>query len=820
MQKNIINKSPKFSIIINNYNYETYIGAAIESVLNQTFSDFELIVVDDGSTDNSRAIIASFQDNRIQIVLKENGGQASTLNAGFSMAKGLYVAFLDSDDLFDKDKLERVLDVFTKFDYVLVQHQLRIIDQNGQNTGSLFPTLKKGELDVLPLYFQHRHTNFFSATSGVVASRRILRRIFPLPEAEWKICADAPLTRPLPVFGNVYTLTTPAGSYRVHGHNNWQKTEEQRKQTLTINGKINQYTNSFLRRWGIENQIGIPLPLAWMAMHNIRYVAIYGAGKHTRYLCECQGLPAEISVMAVVDDAPTVDAIADYPVYNTNEFDWLSCDAVLISSEKFETEMIRKSLGLGISKILPLYGPQKFQRNFAGHVQRLVDQLRKNKKKRIALYGDGVHTLNLLLSGLLPTDIEVTCILDDKPAGRAIWNIPVFHPQDKITLSMFDGIVLSSASSEKQLFDKALAYGFESIFLLYSPILALRGYRADLEQVRKQTANERINKVAIYEPCWYTQNLLQSGYLDGVEVVCILAENKTSFNKMCDIPVMMWQEPALPPFDLLIIPPITSHITVQKLDTRFDKKILALPKNPDEIGLLHDFLNKYSTIQVMLDVGANVGSSLKPFAKDGWQIHAFEPDSIHCKALTKGCATFPKVAIHPLALSNTVKEQLPLYRGHVSSGISGLSIFHRSHYFAEYTRTVTLALVVQQQGIFDADFLKIDTEGYDLFVLQGNDWNVFRPRIIMCEFEDHKSIPLGYDFYDISDYLVQQNYHVLISEWDPVIEYGNQLRWRRFMKYPCGLLDPEASGNLFAFREENDLNLFLNHLPPDIYDSY
>ena len=166
MQKNSINKSPKVSVIINNYNYETYIGAAVESVLNQTFSDFELIVVDDGSTDNSRAIIASFQDNRIQIVLKANGGQASALNAGFSMAKGLYVAFLDSDDLFDKDKLERVLNVFTKFDYVLVQHQLRIIDQNGQNTGSLFPTLKEGELDVLPLYFQHRHTNYFSATSG------------------------------------------------------------------------------------------------------------------------------------------------------------------------------------------------------------------------------------------------------------------------------------------------------------------------------------------------------------------------------------------------------------------------------------------------------------------------------------------------------------------------------------------------------------------------------------------------------------------------------------------------------------------------------
>jgi len=255
MLKKELNTVPTFSILINNYNYETYIHETIESVLNQSFTDFELIIVDDGSTDNSKNIINSFKDERIKTIFKKNAGQASTLNIGFKLSRGTYVSFLDSDDLFDKDKLAQVLDVFKNNNYALVQHQMRIIDKHGNTTGELFPPLKPGELDVFPLYFQQNRTNYFSATSGITVPRNISRRIFPLPEKEWKICADAPLTRLLPIFGNVYTLANPVGSYRIHGRNNWQLTREQRTQSASINMKVNRYINSFLRRSGIENQI-------------------------------------------------------------------------------------------------------------------------------------------------------------------------------------------------------------------------------------------------------------------------------------------------------------------------------------------------------------------------------------------------------------------------------------------------------------------------------------------------------------------------------------------------------------------------------------
>src|SRR6266446_10892486 len=84
------------SVIVNNYNYARFLREAIDSALDQTYRNTEVIVVDDGSTDGSREIIASYGD-RIIPVLKENGGQNSALNAGFLLSRGNVMLVLDSD---------------------------------------------------------------------------------------------------------------------------------------------------------------------------------------------------------------------------------------------------------------------------------------------------------------------------------------------------------------------------------------------------------------------------------------------------------------------------------------------------------------------------------------------------------------------------------------------------------------------------------------------------------------------------------------------------------------------------------------------------
>jgi len=102
-----LNKAPLISVLMPAFNVENYIGPAIESVLNQTFSNFELIVLDDGSSDGTAEIINSYSDPRLKkVFLPQNQGLVSARNTLVGMAQGEYIAFLDSDDLADPKRLE------------------------------------------------------------------------------------------------------------------------------------------------------------------------------------------------------------------------------------------------------------------------------------------------------------------------------------------------------------------------------------------------------------------------------------------------------------------------------------------------------------------------------------------------------------------------------------------------------------------------------------------------------------------------------------------------------------------------------------------
>lgn len=105
------------SIILPTYNREHMVGKAIESVLKQSYTDFELIIIDDGSTDKTEQVIASYNDKRIRYYrMQENGGQSKARNRGMQMAKYDYLAFEDSDDLWRPEKLEVQMNAMKKAD--------------------------------------------------------------------------------------------------------------------------------------------------------------------------------------------------------------------------------------------------------------------------------------------------------------------------------------------------------------------------------------------------------------------------------------------------------------------------------------------------------------------------------------------------------------------------------------------------------------------------------------------------------------------------------------------------------------------------------
>ena len=120
------------SIVIPVFNVEEYLSACVNSVINQTYKDIEIILVDDGSTDNSGIMCDEFKekDNRIKVIHKENGGLSSARNAGVERSTGDYVLFLDGDDYLRKDAVERLVGVLTDYPSDMIQFEYIEVDNH------------------------------------------------------------------------------------------------------------------------------------------------------------------------------------------------------------------------------------------------------------------------------------------------------------------------------------------------------------------------------------------------------------------------------------------------------------------------------------------------------------------------------------------------------------------------------------------------------------------------------------------------------------------------------------------------------------------
>ena len=249
------------------------------------------------------------------------------------------------------------------------------------------------------------------------------------------------------------------------------------------------------------------------------------------------------------------------------------------------------------------------------------------------------------------------------------------------------------------------------------------------------------------------------------------------------------------------------------------KKILG-KQSFDEVRIVYEVFGLAGISGTMVDVGAHYGSSLGLFVADGWRVLAFEPDRSNRACLLRAHGHRRNLTIDHRAVSNQSESSIPFFASDVSSGISGLSRFHDSHYQQQVVDVTTLSEAVIDYGLNTIDFLKIDTEGHDLFVLQGLDWARFTPSVIVCEFENHKTEPLGYTTQDLYTFLRDQGYKVTISEWEPIAEYGTAHKWRCFTDKVSDL-NKSAWGNMIAFRPQSLLKSFsvdsLSKLKNEIY---
>jgi glycosyltransferase involved in cell wall biosynthesis len=207
---------PLVSIIIRNFNYGSFLKDALDSALAQTYREVEVIVVDDGSTDNSREILRDYQD-RCRIVLQQNGGEGAAVNVGFRHARGVIILYLDADDVLFPATVSTVVAVWAPA-VARVHFRGWIMSADGRLFGAAVPSF-----EVPSLSLEEQLEQFGEAVSGSQSCNAYaawaLRRILPLAANEWIRSPDAYLNALTTAQGETRLIQSPLVACRRHARN-------------------------------------------------------------------------------------------------------------------------------------------------------------------------------------------------------------------------------------------------------------------------------------------------------------------------------------------------------------------------------------------------------------------------------------------------------------------------------------------------------------------------------------------------------------------------------------------------------------------------
>ena len=219
---------PEISVVIPSYNHAAYIAEAVNSVLNQSLSDLELIVIDDGSTDTSLDVLANFSDPRLRIITQSNQGAHAAINHGLHAASGEFLAILNSDDAYHSRRLEKIIGALKANSKLgLVGSYIQIVDGQGKALG-----VKHGYLDCSPwpLDFVERSfragnnlraalltENYLATTSNYVFSRACYERVGEFRPLRYTHDWDFALR--MARIAQIELLTEPLVQYRIHPTN-------------------------------------------------------------------------------------------------------------------------------------------------------------------------------------------------------------------------------------------------------------------------------------------------------------------------------------------------------------------------------------------------------------------------------------------------------------------------------------------------------------------------------------------------------------------------------------------------------------------------
>ncbi|MBR1151583.1 glycosyltransferase family 2 protein [Bradyrhizobium sp. JYMT SZCCT0428] len=233
-------KSGLLSVIICNYNYERYVGAAISSALAIDWPDVEVIVVDDGSIDGSTKVIETFVPRGVIPLFRQNRGQAAAAADGYRHSRGEWILFLDADDVVGPSIVHDAVAAM-KPGWSMIQFQMKVIDENGKPLDSIFPMYRNDSTPSSIRRWVVEVDNYPTPpNSGNLLARQFLDKIFPLEEGMDRF-VDSYFLSTAPLLGDVLTVRKAIVSYRMHGSNDGA-------QSVLDIGKIERDLTRHLRR--------------------------------------------------------------------------------------------------------------------------------------------------------------------------------------------------------------------------------------------------------------------------------------------------------------------------------------------------------------------------------------------------------------------------------------------------------------------------------------------------------------------------------------------------------------------------------------------
>lgn len=264
---------PKVSVIMPAYNAMAYLPEAIASVLNQSFSDFEVLVVNDGSTDGIIEWMSQLSDPRVRLISQENQGLSGARNTGINWAQGEYLAFIDADDLWEPTKLEKQVNILDQNPKVgLVYTWVDYVDEMGRSQGRVRQAFAEGDV-----WAQMVESNFISCASVPLVRRSCFETV-GLFDRELRTTQDRDMWIRITAHYPVALIQEPLVRYRQHTNSMSTKGCKQKEKDFqrimekTFRSAPPELMGLKRRAYGLEY-----LYFAWKSLENMNYedVAYY-----------------------------------------------------------------------------------------------------------------------------------------------------------------------------------------------------------------------------------------------------------------------------------------------------------------------------------------------------------------------------------------------------------------------------------------------------------------------------------------------------------------------------------------------------------------